>query len=117
MRYIRQPKDKPYCGHACVAMIAGKSLPKIVKLAADLTSEYGLGKRRIKELCKRAGIKTGKRWTRIKKFRHIKGTAIILLRHPIGYGSHYTLSHEGRIYDPLGVTSISFKPVSYLEII
>lgn len=115
MRYVTQPPGTMQCGHACIAMVSGLSLLEVVEIVGD-EDDDGIWPNRMPYWLRKAGCDVGK-WTRIRPFTSVDGTAIIRLNWPKpSSDGHYVVARNGRVYDPSGKVC-THRMTSYLPIL
>ncbi len=97
MKIVRQPKDSKICGHCCLSMITGKSIPTIIKLIGH---EEGTTTKELVRILKKLKIKSGKRLKVIKDYSELPEKAIVKIKYKYSRNWHWVVFYKGLIYDP-----------------
>lgn len=116
-RVIRQPEGSSLCGQACVAMAAGVSLDRAIKVVGH---EGGTTTAEVREALRDLGVGCADKLRRISRQRpHPPKRAVLAVKGIRNWRWHWVLTWDGEIYDPAGYNLSDYKHwkiTSYLEI-
>lgn len=119
-RLVLQPEGSALCGQCCVAMAAGVSLRRVIKLMGD--SPAGVGTAEIRLALDSFGLKCAPRMRVVKdKLGPVQVRRALLhtVQRVPSTVNHWTLLWDGGVFDPGGPYTALYYPttiVSYLEI-
>lgn len=117
MKWIQQPTFET-CGQACIAMIAGKDIVRVMK---DMKTSGPTSIGQLIEILDSYGIRHAAKNVRISKKNPAPNPYSILTVHATGGYTHWVVLYAGKYYDPeFGVIEGEYPHgtiTSFLEIL